>query len=79
MMVISMQMHNCYMQCTVTLLRTYTHREIYNQLLSQQIQDPWAETDRIPISKRRNEVRIDSACIVLLQSRFAMQTHVFST
>ena len=45
---------------------------------AQQTQDSWADTDRIPISKRGNNVRIDSACRVLpkvlLQSRFTRHT-----
>ena len=28
-------------------------------LISQQTQESWAKTDRIPISKRCNDVRID--------------------
>ena len=41
---------------------------------SQQTQDSWAETDRIPISKRCKYLRIDSAWRVLLQSRFTRHT-----
>ena len=33
---------------------------------SQQTQDSWADTDRISIAKRCDDVRIDSACRVLL-------------
>ena len=33
---------------------------------SQQTQDSWAETDRIPIFKRCNDVRIVSSCRVML-------------
>ena len=34
-----------------------------------------AETDRVPISKRYNDVRIDSACWEQLQSRFTRRTY----
>ena len=40
----------------------------------RQTQDSWAESDRIPISKRCNNVRNDSASRVLLQSRFTRHT-----
>ena len=41
---------------------------------TQQALDSWAEPDRIPISKRCNGARIDSACRVLLQSHFTRHT-----
>ena len=36
--------------------------------------DSWAETDKIPISERCIDVRIDSHCRVRLQSRFTRHT-----
>ena len=42
--------------------------------LSQQTQNSHAKTDRIPISKRCNDVRIDSAFMVLLQISFTRHT-----
>ena len=46
---------------------------------SQQTQDSLNEIDRIQISKRCNYVRINSACRVLLQSRFSRHTYAPST
>ena len=43
-------------------------------ILPQQTVDSLVETDRKPISKRCNDVRIDSNCRVLLQSRFTRHT-----
>ena len=48
-------------------------QELY-RIGSQQTQDSWAETDRIPISKRCNDVWIDSAGKVLGQWRFTRHT-----
>ena len=45
-----------------------------HETISQQTPDSWAETDTIAISKHCNDVRIDSACRELLQSRFARHT-----
>ena len=38
--------------------------------LSHQTQDSWAETGRIPIYKRFNDLLTDSACVIMLQSGF---------
>ena len=49
---------------------------VTNFLTSNFLADPElvGETERIPIFKRCNDVRIDSACRVLLQSRFTRHT-----
>ena len=46
----------------------------FDVVSSQQTQNSWAETVKIPISKRCNDVRIDSAFRVQLQSRFIRHT-----
>ena len=50
------------------------HQQGVWHAVTQQTQDSWSEIDKIPISKRCNDVLIDSACRVLLQSRFTRHT-----
>ena len=44
------------------------------RFFEQQTEESWTETDSKPISKRSNDVRIDSTCKVLAQSRFTRHT-----